>query len=1100
MSLKITDLRTEFRTAPIGIDVKKPRFSWKLQAGTDNKPGSSILQSSYRITVGSEPGSSDLWDSGVVSGRDSNNVVYAGAELQNKTRYYWQVAVTDNAGEQAQSETAFFETGLGISDGSAFGGEWIGPSEYTLCADVRAIFGIRMGFRLHEGSSRIALVFGEGDKRVKTGRNYFSYEIDASSIPAMLHIYRVGIFPEDSADTPIASVPVTDYDDPEHAPLITEENKYDEHILDVQVTGNNAYALLDGKRVDVTIKRAFFGEAEAPRQINPLSDNDINTWPRLNRIGWHLAAGQGADITLMEIRNLRKPCAVIYEDHETHVLDAGEEIFCTKDPSHTSIPMLRREFDIEEKPVRSARLYATARGIYECRVNGEELTDTWFNPGATQYDRRIMYQTYDITPYLKAGKNAIGVILASGWWSDAQTFALMNFNYFGDRESFLGRIEICYEDGTNKVITTDTRDWKYSGKGPWTYAGFFHGEHYDASVAEKFADFAKPGFDDSDWSAPVTFEPVPIDLEDTPSRPPMIMWPEVNKTSPIFVGQTGEGVRVSYELTALSVSEPEPGVYIYDMGVNVAGVPKVHLCGERGTTAMLRFAELLYPDLPEFSGKAGTMFVENLRDADCTDLYTFAGKAGGEDYNPRFTFRGYRYIEISGVSRKPSLEEVKMLVLSSLDHLTGDLEVSDPMTNQFIGNVRRSQQSNFISIPTDCPQRNERMGWDGDTSIFSRTATFQAEGTHDFYIRWLEAMRDLQEENGKYPDIAPVGGGFGGYTYESAALHAAWEVYQQFGDTRIIEDNYEAMCRFMDYSASNLRNTGKLAAGFTLGDWLAPEETDLTLICDSFYGYNAYVMARMAAAIGKAEDAARFESLYQDLKAAFNPTYFDPETGRTKDHTQCSYALPLSFHMVNEDLVQKVGDQLAAKTAETDYRVNTGFFGTAPMNPMLTATGHAQDAYRLMQQTKCPSWLYPVTQGATSVWERWDSFTIENGFGGHNSMNSFNHYSLGAVLEWFYMYVLGIQRDENAPGYRHFTLQPYFGAYEYAKGGFESPYGRIEASWHKNGNESGNDNEKVNENIGYTYCVRIPENTTATVILPGKEAQEFGSGVYEFTV
>ncbi len=797
MGLKIVDCRTEYVVNPIGIDVRKPRFSWRIESDEAD-----TVQLERRVEVKREDGTV-IWDTGAEKNPEMAEVCYEGKKLLPNSRYFWTVTVTDNHGNTVSGEENFFETGLFGSDKDAFGGAvWIGPTEYTLSTDVRSVFGIRYRFAMDRGSDRIGFIIGHDDRRIKDRENYFKFEIDASCKPCKLKIFRVGICEDDSETKPLAEVDIRNYDSKEHEEIITSDNLYDTHEIDIQVVGNAAYTLIDGKRVDVTVKKTFFGEAEAPRTLNPLGDNDVNTYPRLNKCGFFIPKGQAASIYLMEIRNLRKPYAVVYEDKtEYHItplqikddLSANiistldEDAFVTSDVSHTSIPILRREFEIKNKKVKRARLYATARGIYECSINGKKVTDTWFNPGCTQYDRHIMYQTYDITELLSEKGNAIGVILASGWWSDAQTFVLMNYNYYGDRESFLGRIEISYEDGSVQNIVTNTDGWKYYNDGPWTYAGFFHGEHYDATREKNIEGYDTFGFDDEKWQEPSIIESVPMRKGAVISSGP-VSWPEVNVTEPEIIGQIGDGVRISYELTAVSVNEIEKGVYIYDMGVNVAGVPHLLLHGKRGETAVIRYAELLYPDIPEFEGKAMTMMVENLRDADCTDLYTFKSDDKPEEYIPRFTFRGYRYIEIRGVSKKPELSEVKMLVLSSAYDMKSSLDTSDALTNKFIDNVRRSQQSNFISIPTDCPQRNERMGWDGDTSIFTRTATFNAD-VRMFYERWLMAMRDLQEENGKYADIAPVGGGFGGYTYESSALHCTYELYQQYGDLQVIRDN-----------------------------------------------------------------------------------------------------------------------------------------------------------------------------------------------------------------------------------------------------------------------------------------------------------------------
>lgn len=1115
MKFELRDLKTEFMENPMGLDSTAPRFSWKMAAPADAPHRCGLRQTKYQLCVGTEPGGCDLWDSGVVVSDESNGIYYAGTQLTACTRYFWTVRVWDQDDGCAQGG-AWFETGfLDPSMDAWDGAQWIGAPFYTVSPDVKGIFAVEAGFQIAEGSSRAGIVIGANDRRIPDRENYFRFDVDVSEIPAKLVIYRVGIAPEDRADVPLAQVDIVDYDSADKTPIITEANKYEPHIIDIQITGNNEYTSIDGRRVDVLKNRLPWGlEVEGPRQINPLGNNDVNTYPRMNDIGFYVPAGQSARFSYIRARHLRKPYGVFFEENvhgmnpqvtgksgsifaaalEQGTLSAagdayeiqagGSDVFVTGNPAHTSIPMLRRVFQTADKPVRSARLYATARGIYECHINGSPITDTWFNPGQTQYDRQLMYQTYDVTDKIKAGDNALGVILASGWWSDAQTFTLGNYNYYGDKESFLGKLVITYTDGTSETIVTDTASWKYCGDGPFTYAGFFHGEHYDAVRAEDFADFAAPDYDDSAWLAPVVLAPVSMNEDEVQRMGPHI-WPLVNQQSPKIIGQVGPAVYAVDEICAQSMTEIHPGVYIYDMGVNIAGVPKVTLCGVRGTQATIRYAEILCPDLPEFSGRVGTLMVENLRDADCTDLYTFAGKDGGEEYMPRFTFRGYRYIEISGVTEAPQLSQVRTVQLSSLKALTGNVRTSNPMVNQFLDNVRRSQLANFISVPTDCPQRNERMGWDGDTEIFSRTASFNSD-VRLFYYRYLDAMRDLQVD-GKYPDIAPVGGGFGGYTYESAGLIVTWEVYQQYGDVQVIRDNYEAMKAFMDYSA-RIDVDGSLTGGvMTLGDWLSPEETDLDLICYAFYGYNARIMSKMAAAIGKMDDACAYDALYLRIKAYWNDRFVDKDTLKTKDDTQCSYALPLAYGMVDDAYIEAFGNHLADKTARVGHRVLTGFFGTAPLNPMLTVTGHKDDAYKLMEQTQCPSWLYPVTQGATSIWERWDSYTVEKGFGGNNNMNSFNHYSLGAVCEWLYMYVLGIRRDEDKPGYKHFKAKPEIGGWDWAKGSFETPYGTIAAGW-----------EKCKE--GHVYKITVPANTTATVELPDGSRHEIGSGNHEFVI
>lgn len=1113
MSFQIYDLRTEYMANPLGLDCACPRFSWKMKSDAKG-----ALQTKYKIVVGTAPDCGDVWNSSVIVSDESNGIYYGGSDLKSCTRYYWNVSVWNEQDECVVSESQFFETGLMAHGENAWDqAQWIGAPYHTVSPDVRGIFALEASFMIARGSYQAGIVLGANDRRIKH-ENYFRFDVNIEQIPAKCSIYRVGIDKNDKKDVPLAVFDVCSYDSQAHEPVITEENKYDVHRIRLEITGNCVYTYMDGIRIDADQKTLPWGaQVIAPRQINPLGNNDVNTFPRLNDIGFYVPAGQKAYFDNIQVSNLRKPKAVIFEETAAHgmneactgrtgsifesalsgktlavetvdgcemfAVQAGaEDVLVCGNPGHTSIPMLRRTFTVRNQVIAGARLYITSRGIYECHINGQPVTDTWFNPGETQYDHHLMYQTYELDHMLVPGENAVGVILASGWWSDAQTFVLGNYNYYGDRESLLAKIVISYADGTKDVYVTDTDSWKYSKDGPFTYAGFFHGEHYDAVRGEAYKDFAKPEYDDSLWQAPAVIEPVSMGPDDVGHNGPFA-WPTVNMGDTKIIGQVGGGVYAVGEIQAQSVKEISPGVYIYDMGYNIAGVPKLKLYGKRNTQATIRFAEILYPNLPEYEGLEGTMMIENLRDADCTDLYTFAGDENGEEYMPRFTFRGYRYVEISGVEKAPALDEVRTVQLSSVKEMTGNVRTSFDMLNMFIDNVRRSQLANFISVPTDCPQRNERMGWDGDTEVFSRTASFNSD-VRLFYYRYLQAMRDLQID-GKYPDIAPVGGGFGGYTYNSAGLIVTWEVYQQYGDLQVIKDNYEAMKAFMDYSARINVNDNLTGGVMTLGDWLSPEETDLDLICYAFYGYNARIMSKMAAAIGEEQDAGAYEKLYHEIKDYWNQRFVDKQTGKTADDTQCSYALPLAYGMVDDAYIQAFGNHLADKTKRVDYRVTTGFFGTAPLNPMLTVTGHKEDAYKLMEQTQCPSWLYSVTQGATSIWERWNSYTHENGFGGNNSMNSFNHYSLGAVCEWLYMYVLGILRDEDRPGYKHFTAKPEIGSWDSADGFFESPYGTIRAGWKKTEN-------------GYTYHLSVPANSSATVILPDGHTEEVGSGDYEY--
>ena len=1102
----ISEVQTEYQKNPLGLDTTQPHFLWKIA-----QEEGSYIQGAYRILVGTSRGAHDVWDSGKVESRESAGIRYGGKALAPCTRYYVTITVWDENGESATDDGNWFETGLLNSSIEAWdGAQWIGAPEKYVRSDTIGVFVLKTGIQIAPGSSRAGVVFGANDARLMdarknqyeiAGENYIRYVLDVSTIPAKLVIYRVGYHPDDRADVPFAETPVVPFskDGGAGAPVITEENRYDEHQLTIEVIGDCAYTYVDDVLVDAELRESPFGATVEARQLNPLGFNDTTTFPRLCEIGYYVGAGDTVHFSGLSVYNYRTPKARIVALDPDGITLSGEngEKQIVTDPSAHALPMFGSHFTVSGKKVRGARLYITTRGIYDCCINGKAVTDTWLNPGASQYDKHIMYQTYDVTGLLLEGENGIGVTLSSGWWCDAQTFVLRNYNYYGDQESFLAKLEVTYEDGSVTRLVTNTSDWDYYGEGPYLYAGLFQGEHLDGRRLEEYERFSVvDGTAEcvtSDKKKPVVITPEPIESYST--MPPGFgrPWPAVDHTDTKIVGGVNSPVREVERVRAKRMTEPRKGLYLYDLGQEMAGVPSIRFHGKAGENVTIRYGEMLYPKLPEYGALAGLILTENYRDAESIDHYILRGDEEGEVFCPRFTFHGFRYIEISGIEQPPHIEEVEGIQLSSIEKITGELTTSNQLLNRFIENVKWSQLCNFISSPTDCPQRNERMGWAGDTHVFCRTATYQSD-TRLFYYRYLQALRDLQEADGQLPNIAPVGGGFGGITYECAMIFMVWELYQQYADKDVIEEYYESMSRWLTYMHEK-GMPGKVFVG-PLGDWLAPDETDDYLMWNAFYYRCAYLLARMAQIIGKNADAATFGAYAADTKKYWNETFVDTATGKTKgidgnsNDTQCAYALPLAYDVFEEKYKSQAFAHLARKTKEADCTVHTGFFGTGVLNPMLSAGGYHDLAYELIQQTNYPSWLYPVTQGATTIWERWNSYTKEAGFGGNNSMNSFNHYSLGSVLSWMYETVLGIRRDETHPGYEHFYLEPQIQSLDFAKGGFETVYGRIESSWEST-------------KTGYVYRCQIPCNTTATLHLEcdGRIIErELASGTYEFRI
>lgn len=1065
MRYEVKSLTVELERGCAFIDEKRPRFGWRIESD-----GRDVLQTAYRVTV--REGEKAVWDTGKVESDESQWIEYAGANLLPRTRYDWTVSSFYEGGEASAS--AAFETGLMDETGDAWkGAKWIGAAETGLAAQAKSIFSVQLDFFLRGAATGV--IFGKNDPRLLdrnkndyglAGENYIKYRLTREGA---LEIYRVGYHPADRADVPFAAVEIPGFD-----PAMP-------HALRVDVTGNNAYAYLDGVKVDEVKRELPFRRPGmppfimAPRPLNPAGENDVTTYPLLCESGF-FAEGE-CEVVRFAISNLRPPKAQLVRLEAATPGPFGEfvkndrlvirDAELTADFSNGGIPLLRRAFNLDA-PVRRGRLYATARGVYEAELNGARVGESWFEPGAAQYDRHLRYQAYDVTALLRPGENRLDVALVSGWWSEAQTFNLMNYNYWGDRPSFLSMLVIEKEDGTEETIVSAPGAWSVRTDGPVKFAGFFYGEHYDARPATPR------------WQR--TVEVLPVDFSELLSEGGFMRWPVPTQNQPALSLSTGSPVKHIMTLTARAMFEPRPGVYVYDMGQNMVGVPEINLTGAPGTQAVIRYGEALYPPLPEYGDLAGMILTENYRDALSIDRYVFATDEPVV-FSPRFTFHGYRYVEITGVEAPPRPADVKGLVLSSVTRQAGEFACSNPLVNRLYENILWSQRANFLSIPTDCPQRNERMGWSGDAQVFSRTAVYNAD-VYGFLRRYLECARDCQLPDGRFADIAPVGGGFGGIEWGSAGVIVTYELYRQYGDRRVVEENFDAMARYIEFLRGK-GTPGLLDDVGPLGDWLATDmSTDNPLLWNAIYYFDATVMAEMARAVGR--DWAPYEALAAEIRENWNRAFVDPETKKTRrksgeiNDTQASYAVPLAFELFDDP--KAAADRLADKSRELGYAVTTGFVGTGPLLPALTDGGHADAGYRILQNTAYPSWLYSITEGATTIWERWNSVTRENGFGGNNRMNSFNHYSLGAVGAWLYMYALGIRRGES---WRFFRLAPFVGDMDFARGGYESVYGKIEAGW-------------TRENGKVTYKIVVPANTRAEVVLP-TGTKIVGSGAHEFT-
>src|SRR5215204_1650904 len=708
-------------------------------------------------------------------------------------------------------------------------------------------------------------------------------------------------------------------------------------------------------------------------------------------------------------------------------------------------PYLRREFPLD-KPIRRARLYATARGVYELYINGNRVGNDVLAPGWTDYDRRIHYQTYDVTPLLADGPNALGAVLGDGWFAEFVGFDPKHRGaHYGARPQLLAQLNVEYEDGTTESLATEGL-WRCS-TGLILYSDLLMGESYDAR--REMPGWAEPGFDDSEWCG--------VEVE------------EIGDTN--LVAQPDEGVRVIEQLAANAITEPESGRYTFDLGRNMVGWVRLRVAGEAGTEVTLRHAEALNPD--------GTIYTTNLRSARATDHYVLGGD-GEEVYEPRFTFHGFRYVEVTGYPGEPPLDAVTGRVVHSATPPSGSFECSSHLVNELQENIVWGQRGNFLSVPTDCPQRDERLGWMGDAQIFVRTAAFNMD-VAAFFEKWMADVEDAQSPEGAFPDVAPLlrGSGlidlrWGAPAWGDAGVIVPWTIYRIYDDTRIVERHYDAMARWMEYlHEANPDLIRKNRMGNNYGDWLSPkgDHTPKHLLATAYWAYDAKLLAEMAGATGRQEDAREYRDLNNRIKAAFNEAYVSPD-GRIQGDTQTCYVLALHMDLLPEELRSAAAEHLVRTIEREDWHLSTGFVGVGYLCPVLTEAGYTEVAYRLLENETYPSWGYTVKNGATTIWERWDGWTEENGFQSPN-MNSFNHYSLGSVGEWLYRYVAGI--DLGEPGYGRIVIRPRLGGnLTHASGAYDSVRGRISSSWKIE------DNQFVLETL-------IPPNTTATVHVPSTD-------------
>ncbi|WP_158827572.1 glycoside hydrolase family 78 protein [Mucilaginibacter lacusdianchii] len=722
-------------------------------------------------------------------------------------------------------------------------------------------------------------------------------------------------------------------------------------------------------------------------------------------------------------------------------------------------PLFRKEFKLQ-KSIKSAMLYITAKGLYEARINGKRVSDNYLAPGWTSYNKHLQYQVYNVTADLNKGPNAIGVILGDGWYKGRVAFNDRH-NFYGDTRALLMQLKVTYTDGSSEVIKTDN-SWKYA-YGPIQASSIYDGEIYDARL-EKTGWDAAAYAEDKNWANVRS----------------------IDKGKEELISMSGPPVTEHEVFKPMKIFKTPKGELVVDFGQNLVGWVVLKAQGPVGTKIKLSHAEVL--------DKAGNFYTANLRSAKQQNTYIL--KAGPEQvFKPHFTFQGFRYVKVEGYPRELKAEDLTAVALYSDMAPTGKFSTSNALLNQLQHNIQWGQKGNFVDLPTDCPQRDERLGWTGDAQVFFNTAAYNMD-VAGFFTKWLKDVKADQLPNGSVPFVVPNvlnASDAGSAGWGDVATVIPWNLYTVYGDKQILETQYGSMKAWVDYITSVAKNN-LWNSGSHFGDWLfyRPDDdndgraavTDKYMIAQSFYANSTQLLINAAGVLGKMDDVQKYTALLQNIKNAYVKEYLTAN-GRLVSNTQTAYVLALQFDMLPENLRQQAAERLVANIRDYGNHLTTGFLGTPYLCHVLSKYGFNDVAYDLLLQETYPSWLYPVKMGATTIWERWDGLKPDGSFQ-TISMNSFNHYSYGAIGDWMYKNITGINPGASSSGYKNIIIAPKPGGkLTHATAELETVYGAIKSSW-------------TMDNGLFKLNVSVPCNTTAIVILPDGNRHETGSGDYHF--
>ena len=836
---------------------------------------------------------------------------------------------------------------------------------------------------------------------------------------------------------------------------LTADNKFTAFINNVELGSGNSWQKVYDFDVTDKIKDENIIAIQAANtagdvcgllfsiKINFDDGSEVYIGADRNTKGWKTTNKTFANWTKISFNDMKWGSIKLLGDYGTGSWEKVDEKSVYKAPR----PVLVRNEITISKNMKRARAYVTGLGGYVMNINGKRVGDAVFTPGWTHYPKRIQYQTYDVSTMLQKGKNTIGAVLGNLWWSSGLGWR-GSITYSQGPLRFFMELIVDYEDGSSEKFITD-KNWK-TEKAPIVRTTLYGGETYDARDEQK--GWTNIDFDDSKWARVTLFK----------------------KESGKLVAQQAPPLRVTKEIKPIKINSPSDGVYVFDMGQNFAGWARLKVEGERGDSIILRFAETLKED--------GNVYRDNLRLAEATDRYILKGE-GVEEWEPKFTYHGFRYVEVTGFSGEPTLDALTGVVANSNAPNIGEFSCSNELLNQVQHNIRWGQASNMYSVPTDCPQRDERLGWMGDAQAFAPTASYNMEMIR-FFNKWMRDITDSQDEDGAVHDVNPVivVKGPAAPGWGDAVYVVPWVMYKFYGDKRILEENYNAIVAWVDYMKS--KSKGNLYEKSGYGDWVAPVKSPSEPIGSAYYFYGAKMVSEIAGILGKTSDEKKYKKLSEKIAKAYNKKHFDSSKNTYSGNTQTANLIPLNFGIVPERKKRAVASTIMNDVIAKKNHLSTGFLGVSLLLPTLSDYGYNELAYKVASQKTYPSWGYMVEKGATTIWELWNGDTEGPG------MNSRNHFALGSCGEWYYGYIAGIKATVDAPGFKKVILSPMPAkGLEWAKASMKTNYGIVSSHW-----------KRSEKNIEYNFV--IPANSSAEFHLPflGKRigaVYENGAAIYK---